>query len=147
MLGMRIELEWMPGRLLRWHAAAGFSSPLLDGTGAFRRRQGPWIGLAGILAGSLAGATAASANGDKIAGDLSDAVARRVSSPVRVIVQTQGTPCAADLARVPRLGGRVGRVFKSLPAFTAELPPGAVTRIASLSRVRRVSPDRPVVGN
>jgi hypothetical protein len=36
----------------------------------------------------------------------------------------------------------VGRVFRSLPVFTAELPLHAVPRIAALARVRRVSSDR-----
>src|SRR5436305_528250 len=90
------------------------------------------IGLAAALAGCLLSAAGASADRAKIAGELLRAVECRQTGRVAIIVQTQGAPRAAELQRVRRLGGRVKQVFRAVPAFSAELPPGAVGPVSDL---------------
>ena len=126
MLRMKIRLGRLPTGLVRRPAATAFHLHTFAASGGSRRRLRHWIGLARTTAGCLANATAVSAHGGKIAGDLLRAVDHGASGRIPVIVQTEGPPRAADLRQVRHMGGRVGQVFRSLPVFTAELPVRAV---------------------
>src|SRR5215207_4879533 len=82
----------------------------------------------------------------KLSPDLLGAVTGGLLTRVPVIIQTAGTPLATDLILVRLLGGQVGPVFQSIPAFSADLPVGVVTLLAGNLRVRRISLDRVVRG-
>jgi len=70
--------------------------------------------------------------------------AERPEEMVGVIVQEPRGDGAAE-ALVARLGGRVTKDLRFIRAFAAELPAGAVPKLARAEGVRWVSPDAPVV--
>jgi serine protease AprX len=63
---------------------------------------------------------------------------------VRVIVQTQGTPSAAQDEAIARADGKKQKAFAKLDAFAAEVPAGSLTDLTARQDVAYVSPDRRV---
>jgi serine protease AprX len=78
----------------------------------------------------------------KLAPEFNSAASSNAS--VRVIIQTNGRPSAAQDSAVASKGGTRGRSFEALDAITAVVPQSSLAELAARDDVAYISPDRSV---
>ena len=88
----------------------------------------------------------AAAQSTKLAPDLRAVVAKGGLGSISVIVETASAPLPTDLTLASLLGGLVGQVFTTIPAFSVRLPILAVNTLAGSPSVNHISLDHALRG-